>query len=124
MARTFTLDDGTKVCGFGRGGMYIPDDGTPERFPGTFEHKRHRGIAWRILGAEVELCENEWQDDDGRWYTDPDWRETGRVVFCMVGYDRPEAFDMGDFVPIGEDDYCHVCGQVGCTHDGRDREED
>jgi hypothetical protein len=47
---------------------------------------------------------------------------TGFVIMVMVGDDYKHVTDPEDVQPIGEDDYCHVCGQIGCTHDGRDRE--
>ena len=43
------------------------------------------------------------------------------VAAIMVGDDAERAVSIGDLTPISEDDYCHVCGQLGCTHDGRER---
>ena len=46
---------------------------------------------------------------------------TGKVVAVMVGDDHRFTFDPDDLTPLGETDYCGSCGQIGCTHDGRDR---
>lgn len=44
------------------------------------------------------------------------------MVAVMVGDDRKHTVDVDDLVPLADEDYCHVCGQIGCTHDGIDRE--
>lgn len=124
IGRPVTLDDGTKARAFGRDGLYLPDDGTPERFPGAYQLKGEpRGFAWRIVGAELELRE-VWLDDGESTYPSMEHRESGRVVAHMVGDDYLTAFDRDELEPLGELDYCAVCGQVGCTHDGRDRSEE
>lgn len=41
------------------------------------------------------------------------------VRAIMVGDDREHIVDIDDLTKIGDDDYCSVCGQIGCTHDGR-----
>lgn len=71
------------------------------------------GIAWRVLGWETE------PDNDTEW-TGIEER-TGRLVCMMIGDDKRFAIDPAHLAPIDERDYCHVCGQVGCTHDGIDR---
>jgi hypothetical protein len=115
---TITLDDGTRAVSTGRL-LYIPDNGTPERFLGTFKEKGRGGVAWRIFGAEIEVFE-DWDDEVSPGCEA--WRETGRVVAVMVGDDHRTAFGLDDLEPICDDDYCTVCGQIGCTHDGRDRD--
>ena len=73
------------------------------------------GIAWRVYGWETEPTEDtEWDGIEER---------TGRVVVVMVGDDRRFSVDPDDLTPLGELDYCASCGQVGCTHDGRDRSD-
>ena len=71
------------------------------------------GIAWSVYDYESVPDE------------DTDWTgyecATGRVLAHMVGDDRLFAFDPDDLTPLAEEDFCHVCGQVGCTHDGYDR---
>lgn len=73
------------------------------------------GIAWRYLGPETR------PDEDTEWsgYEIP----TGNVLMVMVGDDRIHSIDPDDLRILPEDDYCHECGQVGCTADGRDRGE-
>ena len=45
----------------------------------------------------------------------------GRARVVMVGDDQEHVVEPGDLVKIDDEDYCHECGQVGCTADGRDR---
>lgn len=72
------------------------------------------GVAWRVLGWETEPDEDtEWSGYEVR---------TGRVVCRMVGDDRDFAFDPDDVTPLPRAAFCGVCGQVGCAHDGFDRE--
>jgi len=75
-----------------------------------------KGIAWHVLGWETE------PDEDTEW-TGIELR-TGRVVAVMVGDDRRFAVDPEDLTPIKREAYCGVCGQLGCFHDGFEREEE
>lgn len=78
--------------------------------------RRHGGVAWRVLGWETEPDEDtEWSGVENR---------TGRVVAHMVGDDARFTFDPEDLTPIKREDYCGECGQIGCTHDGLDRDDD
>ena len=43
------------------------------------------------------------------------------VSIVMVGDDRRQQVDRDEVTPLAEEDYCGECGQIGCTHDGRDR---
>ncbi len=72
------------------------------------------GIAFWIDGPELV------PDEDTEWtgYEAP----TGRVLVVMVGDDRRHSVDPEDLTLLDELAYCFECGQVGCTHDGRDRE--
>lgn len=75
----------------------------------------HKGIAWYVLGWETEPDEDtEWSGYESR---------TGRVVAVMVGDDRHFTFDPEDVKPLAREEYCGVCGQIGCAHDGLDRSE-
>lgn len=74
------------------------------------------GIACRVLGWHAE------PDDDTEWTGD--LARTGRVVVVMVGDDYHHVVELEDIQPMDERDYCHVCGQVGCTHDGINRDDD
>ena len=75
----------------------------------------YRGIAWYVYGWELEPDEDtEWSGIQVR---------TGRVVCVMVGDDRKFRFDPSELAPLEREDYCGVCGQIGCRHDGLDRSE-
>jgi hypothetical protein len=79
----------------------------------AYSVKGHKGIAWSVLGWELEPNEDtEWSGYYNR---------SGNVLAIMVGDDRVFAFEPDELTPINETDYCHVCGQIGCTHDGLDR---
>lgn len=81
------------------------------------ENARYRtgkiAVAWFVYGLETE------PDEDTEWSGIENL--TGRVVACMVGDNNPETFDPSELELIGELDYCAECGQIGCTHDGRER---
>jgi len=83
----------------------------------------YRGVAWRVYGWELEeVMEDDWYDEEtdtlivGTEFVED---RTGKVVCVMVGDDRRFAFDPEDLTPLNDEDYCGSCGQVGCTHDGR-----
>lgn len=42
----------------------------------------------------------------------------GRAEVIMVGDDRTHKVDVDDCTPLPRNDYCAVCGQIGCSHDG------
>lgn len=81
------------------------------------------GIAFYFRGPVtewVEVYEVETDDEDGvHYHTDHEERETGMVYMIMVGDDYKHVIDPEN-VTITPD-YCRVCGQIGCTHDGRER---
>ena len=97
-----------------RGTQYEPDEKAFQA--DAYTVRGYRGIAHRVLGWEVEA------DEDTEW--SGYYNRTGRVVTVMIGDDRPECCDPEDVEPIAREDYCGICGQMGCTHDGYDREED
>jgi hypothetical protein len=72
------------------------------------------GIAWAVLGWETA------PDEDTEWSGYE--RRTGQVVCRMIGDDRNFVFDPDDLTPLDREDYCGECGQIGCCHDGLDRE--
>lgn len=47
----------------------------------------------------------------------------GQVVCRMVGDDRNFSFDPSELSQLAREEYCGECGQIGCTHDGYDRED-
>jgi len=112
--QTWTCD-GVEVRAYGRNPRFrfAPD---AERWPeDAYTVDGWRGIAWAVLGWEVEpTADTEWDGIEER---------TAYVLCVMVGDDRPHRFEPEDLTALGELDYCAECGQVGCTHDGRDRSE-
>lgn len=74
------------------------------------------GIAFYVRGWEVEA------DEDTDWTGQ--MARTGRVVVTMVGDDARHVVDVDDISPLPRRDYCGVCGQIGCGHDGLDRDEE
>lgn len=68
----------------------------------------YKGIAWSVLGWETEPDEDtEWSGYELR---------TGKLVCCMIGDDRHFVFDTEELTALDSDDYCSVCGQIGCHH--------
>lgn len=39
------------------------------------------------------------------------------VIAVMVGDDREHIIDVDELTKLDDDDYCSVCGQIGCTAD-------
>ena len=73
------------------------------------------GIAFRVLGWQTEPDEDtEWSGIEER---------TGRLIVVMVGDDAHHSVDPDDVTPLDRKDYCGECGQVGCAHDGYDRDD-
>lgn len=126
---------------------------TDQAFAGKrYSVRGYRGIAFYIVGWETEPI-SEWSCECGAcgfercngggvttvrhtaecdalelpvdvFYSDePAYERTGNVVAIMVGDDTPHVLDIEDCTELGELDYCHVCGQIGCSHDGLDRSE-
>lgn len=50
------------------------------------------------------------------WYRARKSRD-GRAFMTMVGDDRVFEFDCGDVHRIKDDQYCSICGQIGCQHE-------
>ena len=81
---------------------------------GRFTVEQYRGVAFYSHGEQTE------PDEDTEWsgIENP----TGKVVMTMVGDDHKYLVDPEDIEPLDELAYCAECGQIGCTHDGRERE--
>lgn len=78
---------------------------------GRFAVADSPGVAFYLKGLDTE------PDEDTEWSGYE--VETGMVQMVMVGDDRVHIIDPEDVSPIADEDYCHGCGQIGCTHDGR-----
>lgn len=74
----------------------------------AYEVGNYRGIAWRVLGWELE------PDEDTEW--SGIYNRTGQVLAIMVGDDRVFTFDKDELHPISVEQFCGSCGQIGCTH--------
>lgn len=74
-----------------------------------------------VIGEDEDGNEIEVTGDDGDYIEDT---EGGKVLMVMVGDDREHLIDIDDLSELDDLDYCAECGQIGCTHDGRNREKD
>lgn len=102
-------------------------------FEPAYKAQGYGGIAWRVTGYAQEWTEELWtfiggDDDDVEdetlyLYDEPEqYDDRTRVVAHMIGDDRDFTFDVDDLEPIAREDYCGECGQIGCAHDGYDRD--
>lgn len=84
------------------------DDEADDEFPAgaSITVAGYGGVAWRVECVRHSR------------------RSVDRVRAHMVGDDRTWEFDREECTVIDEDDFCHECGQIGCTADGRMRDED
>jgi hypothetical protein len=81
----------------------------------AYKVRQYPGIAFHVYGWETQPdADTEWSGIEER---------TGRVIAVMVGDDHKHSIDLADLTAIAREAYCGSCGQVGCTHDGLDREE-
>ena len=90
-----------------------------ERDDEAFPADAYRVAGWPAVAVSVLGWETE-PDEDTEW-SGCEVR-TGRVLAVMVGDDHRHSVDPEDMSPIDELDYCAECGQIGCCHDGRDRD--
>lgn len=108
---------------------YEVDDTTFPAEAYTVAGRSNRGIAWRVFGWELEPdVQPESYDDETDTVSPEYWdgesmRRTGRVVCVMVGDDHRYMFEPSELTALDDLAYCGVCGQVGCSHDGRDRSD-
>lgn len=66
-----------------------------------------RGIAFYCLGPVMV------RDEDYEW-SGVEEPHPDLVRMVMVGDDEVHEIDRTDLTVIGDDDYCHECGQIGC----------
>lgn len=91
---------------------YEPD---AKEFKGAYRLARSPGVAWHVLGWEMEPTEDtEW---DGIMVY------TGKVVAVMVGDDTRHVVDREDLTPLKRSDYCGGCGQIGCKCDAYEEDD-
>lgn len=86
----------------------FPDD--------AYQVRGFSGVACYVRGWHVE------PDEDTEWTGQ--MARTGFLVVTMVGDDARHLVNPGDVTPLDSLAYCGECGQIGCTHDGREREGD
>ena len=78
----------------------------PEYDADAYTVSQYTGVAWHVLGWETEPdADTEWSGYETR---------TGNLIAVMIGDDRHFSVDPDDVTPIGRDNYCGGCGQVGC----------
>lgn len=80
------------------------------------------GVAFWVDGPELEYPPDWGYWDGEEWIEDsePDPIETGMMLMVMVGDDRCHVIDPDDLTRLDNDNYCHECGQVGCTATSRE----
>lgn len=81
--------------------------------------KGFSGIAFYIYGYpkiwESFSFFDEYLDmeiGDGEWVED---KESGNILVVMVGDDHKWTVSTNDLTELNNADYCHGCGQIGCT---------
>lgn len=87
----------------------------PEFDAEAYSHPAFAGVALRVLGWETE------PDEDTSW-SGYEVR-TGKLLVRVVGDNHRTPVDPEDLTPLDRASYCGECGQVGCRHDGLDRDE-
>lgn len=105
-------------------------------FEAYYTVKGRGGVAWYLTGWDKTWTEPEAElvcdvvdpdhDHDDWCYLMPESEQVDchdRVTAVMVGDDTPWLIDVEDLVKIDREDFCGQCGQVGCTHDGLERDE-
>ena len=87
---------------------------SPDPWPDAVQVDGWNGIAFHVYGYETEPDEDtEWSGYEVR---------TGNLVVCMVGDDLLHSVDPDDVHELPREGYCGECGQIGCRHDGYERE--
>ena len=96
-------------------------------FNAKYQVKGMEGIAFRLTGYKTVSVMSYGTDEvEGFPVEYEQWEEEedkDTVIGIMVGDNKKHEIDVEDLILINDDDYCSSCGQVGCTHDGRDRSE-
>ena len=94
-----------------------------------------QGVACYFVGYRQEVFIPDGGEDTGEWvdvnYSRPFCNtddlelrdDETRAIVVMVGDDHKHCVPIEYLTPIPREDYCGVCGQIGCAHDGLDRSE-
>lgn len=89
-------------------------------FSAHYNVRGYRGVAFYLKGysqrSEEVVDDNGWATGEVEDIEDREW-----VYAVMVGDDQAHLVEVDDLTKIDEDEFCHECGQLGCTHDGRER---
>ena len=89
-------------------GRYNYEKAEPDPWPDAVKIKDQPPIAWYVLGWQTEPdADTEWSGVENR---------TGMLVCVMVGDDAHHLMDPEDVKNLPREDYCGVCGQIGCEH--------
>jgi hypothetical protein len=86
------------------------------QYPGVAFYLKGWEQKWepvRVILLDEETSEEYEEDDpygEGEWVDDTE----GRLRAVMVGDDRVFLVEMEDLTPLGDEDYCSCCGQIGC----------
>lgn len=90
------------------------------------------GIAFYLLGYDTRTIEESWEysgegdvdEESSYFYNEPEEVEDRDYVRAvMVGDDHVHTVDVDDLTLIAREDFCGECGQIGCGHDGLDRDD-
>lgn len=71
---------------------------------------------WELIEGEDPECEHSYIYSEGEEIEDQD-----KLIMVMIGDDREFTFDKDEVHKLDDLAYCAECGQIGCTHDGRER---
>lgn len=102
----------------------------PVDFTAHYRIAGYGGIAWYLRSYAKQVTDEEWvydgegdpEDEASYLYNEPEEVEDrNRVIAVMVGDDREFEVDIEDLTLLAREDFCGVCGQIGCNHDGYER---
>lgn len=85
----------------------------------------YNGVAFWLKrhATTIYEVEHEYTDIDGNTLIEYSYEEDidpDMVIAVMVGDDREHLVHVSNLELLEDDDYCSTCGQIGCSHDGRE----
>ena len=101
-------------------------------FSANYRIAGYGGIAWYLRGYAKRWTEESWEhiegtdpDNEGNYYyNEPEeYEDKEWVIAVMVGDDREFEVEVTELTLLPREDFCGVCGQIGCNHDGYERTE-